>query len=171
MLLVDHSHRRSDCSRRRQFMPFGWLALLILSLLLSTVQQTTAVSAAAEAASAQCADPDRKDDAPGDKKQTKESDAKKREERAKSVRALLAHLGLGTGSTVADVGAGKGQDTWVFAEVVGETGTVYAEEIEEGLVKSLKEEAEKKGLSQVRPVLGREDAHGAARDAVLATRA
>ena len=76
--------------------------------------------------------------------------------RAESVRAVLSHLGVGKGSTVADIGAGRGTDTWVFAEIVGEAGTVFAEEIGEGTVKSLTEEAKKKGLPQVRAVLGRD---------------
>ena len=77
--------------------------------------------------------------------------------RAESIRAVLAHLGVGEGSAVADIGAGKGTDTWVIAEIVGETGTVFAEEIGENTVTSLKKEAEKKGLAQVRAVLGRDD--------------
>jgi len=77
--------------------------------------------------------------------------------RADSVRALVSLLGLGEGSTVADIGAGGGRDTWVFAEIVGEKGTVFAEEIVENKVKSLKTEAEKKGLNQVSAVLGRSD--------------
>jgi len=83
--------------------------------------------------------------------------AAKPKNRAESLRALLSHLGVAEGSTVADIGAGRGMDTWVFAEIVGKTGTVFAEEIGEGTVKSLKEEAEKKGLSQVHAVLGRGD--------------
>ena len=77
--------------------------------------------------------------------------------RAESVRAVLSHLGVGKGAAVADIGAGRGTDTWVFAEIVGETGTVFAEEIGESTVKSLKKEAEDNGLSQVRAVLGRDD--------------
>jgi predicted methyltransferase len=77
--------------------------------------------------------------------------------RADSVRTLAAHLGLGKGSVIADVGAGGGRDTWVFADIVGTTGTVFPEEIEENKVKSLKTEAEKRNLSQVKPVLGQSD--------------
>ena len=77
--------------------------------------------------------------------------------RADSVRALTAHLGLGNGSIIADIGAGGGRDTWVFAGVVGKTGTVFAEEIDEQKVGKLKTEAEKRELGQVRPVLGRSD--------------
>ena len=78
-------------------------------------------------------------------------------DRAASAAAILSHLGVGEGAVVADVGAGKGDDTWTFAKIVGEKGTVYAEEISDGSVKALKKEIEKKKLSNVRAVLGCED--------------
>ena len=78
-------------------------------------------------------------------------------DRAESLRAIVSHLGLGKGSAVADIGAGNGRDTWVFAEIVGETGKVYPEEIGEDMVRSLKDSAEKKELTQVSAVLGRSD--------------
>lgn len=77
--------------------------------------------------------------------------------RAESVAAIMARLGLGKGSVIADVGAGGGQDTWVFAEIVGETGSVIAEEIVTGPVESLKKEADGRGLPQVHALLGGED--------------
>jgi predicted methyltransferase len=73
------------------------------------------------------------------------------------VRALIRHLSLGEESVIADIGAGGGRDTWVFAEIVGETGTVFAEEIEQDKVESLRTEAEKRDLKHVRPLLGRSD--------------
>ena len=81
----------------------------------------------------------------------------KSKERAESLQKIFSHLGLGKGSAVADIGAGGGQDTWVFAGLVGETGTVFSQEIGEGRVESLKKEAKKKELSQVRAVLGHSD--------------
>lgn len=77
--------------------------------------------------------------------------------RAESVRALLSFLSLDEGSVVADIGAGGGTDTWTFANIVGKKGLVFAQEISEGKVKKLEEEAHKKELSQVCPVLGRTD--------------
>ncbi|MBL7146086.1 MAG: methyltransferase domain-containing protein [Phycisphaerae bacterium] len=74
--------------------------------------------------------------------------------RADAVRALVSHLGLGEGSIIADIGAGNGRDTWVFAEIVGKTGKVFAEEIDEDKVNSLKDSAEKKNLAQVISMLG-----------------
>ena len=78
-------------------------------------------------------------------------------DRAGSVRAIVSHLGLGEGAVIADIGAGRGRDTWVFAKIVGETGLVFAEEIVESNVESLKTEAQKRDFSQVRAVLGRTD--------------
>ena len=71
--------------------------------------------------------------------------------------ALAARLHITTGQAVADIGAGKGEDSWVFAEIVGPTGKVYAEEITEDLVKALKKEVEERKLTQVKPLLGRAD--------------
>jgi predicted methyltransferase len=78
-------------------------------------------------------------------------------DRAESFRALTEHLGIGEGATIADIGAGRGGDSWLFATVVGRTGTVYAQEIGQGQIKSLKEEAEKRELPQVETILGRSD--------------
>ncbi len=88
---------------------------------------------------------------------TKQTGRAKPKTRAESIHALVSHLGLGKGSVVADIGAGNGKDTWVFAEIVGKKGTVYAEEIEADKVKTLGRQAENKALSQVSPILGSSD--------------
>jgi len=77
--------------------------------------------------------------------------------RAESLRVLMSHLGLGEGAVVADIGAGSGRDTWVFAKIVGKTGTVFAEEITDSMVNSLQSEAANKELKQVQAVLGHTD--------------
>lgn len=74
--------------------------------------------------------------------------------RAESVRAIVACLGLGEGSAIADIGAGNGKDTWVFADIVGKAGRVFAEEISQGKVDSLVEKAVERELPQVHAVLG-----------------
>ena len=81
----------------------------------------------------------------------------KPKDRASSIRALMSSLGLVKGSAIADIGAGNGKDTWVFAEIVGKTGKVYAEEIVEDKIKSLTNAAEQKNLAHVIAVLGRSD--------------
>ena len=76
------------------------------------------------------------------------------EQRAKSLRTIAERVGVGRSSVIADIGAGKGRDTWIFADIVGEDGKVFAEEIAESKTKSIQEEMEKRKLSQVKVVLG-----------------
>lgn len=83
--------------------------------------------------------------------------AEKPKNASTSLKALLAHLEIGTGSVVADVGAGGGGDTWTFAEIVGPEGRVYSEEIEKNKVESLAKKAAEKGYKQVEATLGRDD--------------
>ena len=80
-----------------------------------------------------------------------------REQREKSLRALAQHLEVGQGAVIADIGAGNGPDTWVFADIVGPDGKVYAEEIDAAKVKQVRASAEKRNLSQVEAVLGQPD--------------
>lgn len=74
-----------------------------------------------------------------------------------SLKALLAHLKVGTGATVAEIGAGRGNETIIFAEIVGPEGKVYSEEIDKGKVDQLKKKFKEKKLNQVIPVLGKSD--------------
>lgn len=170
MLLPENSRckRGRRCARPSE--PAGWLGMLVVSLflwaVLFTPQCCPSALAGPKEPSARIPGARGADDARDAGRGVEAARPGKPENRAESVRALLAHLEIGKGSTVADVGAGRGRDTWVFAEVVGETGTVYAEEIVEGMVSSLKKEAEKQGLPQVRPVLGREDDPCLPRDTV-----
>ena len=68
--------------------------------------------------------------------------------------AIVAVLGLESGSSVADVGAGTGFIARLMAEQVGPTGTVYAQDISQKSLDYNVEVAGKQGLSNVRPVLG-----------------
>jgi ubiquinone/menaquinone biosynthesis C-methylase UbiE len=80
-----------------------------------------------------------------------------RQQRDKSLRAIAQRLGIGPGSAIADIGAGNGPDVWVFADIVGTEGKVFAEEIDEGKTKAMAAEAGKRNLPQVQVVLGRAD--------------
>jgi ubiquinone/menaquinone biosynthesis C-methylase UbiE len=73
------------------------------------------------------------------------------------VQNLCLRLGIGPGSVVADVGCGAGPDTLVFASVVGEKGTVLAQELDANQLKKVVEAANKRGFHQVVPVLGQSD--------------
>ncbi len=86
--------------------------------------------------------------------ESEKSKPTKPKNRADSLRAIAKHLGLGEGSAIADVGAGGGKDMLIFAEIVGETGTVLAEEIVESKVKLIEKKAKENKLAQVRAILG-----------------
>ena len=146
---------RKRVLRHRPLTARVWPAVLIW--LLSLVAPGLALSAPAETKGSPgpCAAPPAVK--PKDDPAAAKAAAEKAKKRAEAVSRLASRLGLGQGDVVADIGAGRGVDTWVFATIVGTTGTVYAEEITESLVKSLRAEAEKRKLPQVHPVQGRDD--------------
>ena len=70
---------------------------------------------------------------------------------------VLKALELSLGDRVADIGAGTGLYTTLFADQVGPTGGVYAIEIVPAFVTHLRSIAQQHQQSQVTPVLGDED--------------
>lgn len=74
----------------------------------------------------------------------------KREEIAKAI-------GLKPGMAVADVGAGTGPFTRLFAEKVGEKGRVFAVDISRDFLKHIAAESKKLGQDQVETILGGQD--------------
>ena len=66
-------------------------------------------------------------------------------------------LDLQPGSTVADIGAGSGYMTVRLARRVGETGRVYAEDIQPQMIDLLKERLQREKVANVIPVLGTYD--------------
>ncbi len=71
--------------------------------------------------------------------------------------AVVAAMGLSDGDVVADVGAGTGLYTLMFAEAVGPSGRVYAEDIEPLFLDLINQRTEDSGLDNVTAVLGREN--------------
>jgi predicted methyltransferase len=69
---------------------------------------------------------------------------------------LAAVLGVTTGATIAEIGAGAGEMTVEMAERVGDTGRVYSTELGDDKVESLRE-AVSHARPQVRVVAGAED--------------
>lgn len=67
---------------------------------------------------------------------------------------VVALLRLEAGDVVADIGAGTGYFEPHLHRAVGETGTVFAVDVEPSLVGHLRERAEKEKLARVVPVLG-----------------
>jgi ubiquinone/menaquinone biosynthesis C-methylase UbiE len=74
--------------------------------------------------------------------------------RTASLKALCQQLNVGAGSVIADVGCGDGPDTLVFATIVGDRGTVLAQEIDTAKLEKVVKLTGERGLHQVVPVLG-----------------
>jgi ubiquinone/menaquinone biosynthesis C-methylase UbiE len=71
--------------------------------------------------------------------------------------AIVAELELRPGMDVADIGAGTGFFTILFARAVGPDGKVYGVDIAENFVQHIRELAEREGLGNVHGVVNRED--------------
>lgn len=71
--------------------------------------------------------------------------------------AIVAALGLRPGMAVADVGAGSGLFTRLMAEKVGPGGKVFAVDVSKDFLGHIARDAEKRGLTQVKTVLGAQD--------------
>ncbi len=69
-------------------------------------------------------------------------------------REIVAAVGLRPGQRLADVGAGTGLFTFLFADAVGTKGRVYAVDISPPLLAHLKGRAAEGGYPQVATVLG-----------------
>lgn len=78
-------------------------------------------------------------------------------ERRERVGEVLRLLGLGPGSRVADVGSGLGFYTVALARTVGETGRVFAVDIDEAVLAELRRRASDGRLPQIEAVLGAPD--------------
>ena len=70
---------------------------------------------------------------------------------------LIRGLDIKPGMAVADIGAGSGYHTLRLLPAVGPTGVVYAEDIVEAYISGLRLEAERRGLTNVRIVIGTAD--------------
>lgn len=74
--------------------------------------------------------------------------------------AIIRALGLTPGMSVADIGAGTGLFTRLFAEKVGPRGTVHAVDISQPFLKHIAEDAKKRGLDNIRTTLATQSSTG-----------
>jgi len=70
---------------------------------------------------------------------------------------VLGALALQQGDRVADIGAGSGYFTRRFARTVGESGIVYAVDIEPNMLQHIAQRAAEDGQTNIVPVLARPD--------------
>jgi SAM-dependent methyltransferase len=68
---------------------------------------------------------------------------------------VVEKLALAPGAAVADIGAGSGYFSVRFARAVGPQGTVFAADIDKGLIAYLVNRAAKEGLDNLKPLHGR----------------
>ncbi len=79
---------------------------------------------------------------------------------------IVAALNLSPGMAVADIGAGTGLFTRLFAEKVGATGKVFAVNIAPRFLEHIAEDARKRRQNQVVTVLGSQDSTNLPRESV-----
>jgi ubiquinone/menaquinone biosynthesis C-methylase UbiE len=68
---------------------------------------------------------------------------------------VVTSLEIESGDRVADLGAGGGYFTYRLADAVGETGHVYAVDVDPGMTEYLEERTREEGRTNVGVVLGR----------------
>lgn len=75
-------------------------------------------------------------------------------EREEGPEKALKIIGVERGTTVADIGAGSGYFTVRMAALVGPTGRVYANDIQQGMLDIIREKVSRSGIKNVTLVLG-----------------
>src|SRR6516164_2156725 len=67
---------------------------------------------------------------------------------------MLASLEVKKGAVVADIGAGVGYHVWRLSDLVGPSGKVIGEDIQEGMIRLMKKNIDDRKLKNVEIVLG-----------------
>src|SRR5437899_7371053 len=80
----------------------------------------------------------------------------KRDEKLQPDR-IMDHLGIKQGSNFADIGAGSGWFTVRAARRVGNSGIVYAEDINRDYLNYIENRSKRESLANIRVILGKED--------------
>ena len=83
-------------------------------------------------------------------------DSPGRDERLQ-INRVMDILGIVRGRTVADIGAGSGWFTVRAAKRVGDTGRVYAEDINPEAIRYIESRIRKENLRNIKPILGKPD--------------
>ena len=70
---------------------------------------------------------------------------------------VIESLAIAPGARVADIGAGGGYFTWYLATAVGESGRVYAVDVDADMTSYIEEESHQKGFANVQAILAEFD--------------
>ena len=67
---------------------------------------------------------------------------------------MLSSLDIKKGAAVADIGAGVGYHVWRLSDIVGPTGKVIGEDIQDGMIRMMRKNIEDRKLRNVDIILG-----------------
>jgi ubiquinone/menaquinone biosynthesis C-methylase UbiE len=70
---------------------------------------------------------------------------------------VVESLAITAGASVADLGVGGGYFTWRLADAVGESGRVYAVDVDADMTSHIADQSREKGYANVQPVLAEFD--------------
>jgi ubiquinone/menaquinone biosynthesis C-methylase UbiE len=70
---------------------------------------------------------------------------------------VLRALIIARGARVADIGSGRGYFTFRFARAVGESGKVYAVDIDHEVLRAVRERAEREGVANIETIFAKTD--------------
>lgn len=70
---------------------------------------------------------------------------------------VVDRLSVQPGDVVADIGAGSGYFSVLFAKKVGDGGTIFAVDTDRNMLNYIRQRAKKEGLGNVRPLLAKAD--------------
>jgi ubiquinone/menaquinone biosynthesis C-methylase UbiE len=67
---------------------------------------------------------------------------------------LMDSLGVKPGMIIGEAGAGRGYFTFWLSKRVGETGKVYANDIDEGVLRSIRNRCNREGIENIETIVG-----------------
>ena len=67
---------------------------------------------------------------------------------------IMDAIGVKSGMVIGEAGAGRGYFTFKLAKRVGETGKIYANDIDSGVLRSIREQCEDEDIKNITTILG-----------------
>jgi ubiquinone/menaquinone biosynthesis C-methylase UbiE len=71
--------------------------------------------------------------------------------------AIMDTIGVKTGMTIGEAGAGEGYFTFWLSKRVGETGKIYANDIKKSVLEKIKKRCERDSVTNIKTILGKQN--------------